>query len=88
MAPRQVPVAPIRRGKSVASPSAQASPGFATVAAGHRVRDARVRRGDALARVFEDRHHVVVELRRRRASSRIQWSAPRIDGVVDLLVVV
>jgi hypothetical protein len=60
----------------------------AMVAAGHRVRDARVRRGDALARVFEEGHRMVVELRRRRASSRIQWSAPRIDGVVDLLVVV
>ena len=54
----------------------------AMVAAGHRVRDARVRRGDALARVFEERHHVVVERRRRRASSRIQWSASRVDGVV------
>ena len=38
--------------------------------------------GDALARVFEERHHVVVERRRRRASSRIQWSASRVDGVV------
>ena len=45
----------------------------AMVAAGHRARDARVRRGDA--RVFEDRHHVVIERRRRRAPSRIQWSA-------------
>ena len=82
MAPRQVPDAAIRRDEGVASPSAQASPGFATVAAGHRVRDARVRRGDALARVFEDRRGVVVGRRRRRASNRIQWSAPRIDGVV------
>ena len=54
----------------------------AMVAAGHRVRDARVRRGDALARVFEDRPHGVVERRRRRAPSRIQWSASHVDGVV------
>ena len=83
MAPRQVPDAAIRRDEGVASPSAQASPGFATVAAGHRVRDARVRRGDALARVFEDRHHVMVERRRRGASRRIQWSASRVDGVEE-----
>ena len=82
MAPRQVPDAAIRRDEGVASPSAQASPGFATVAARHRARDARARHGDALARVFEDRHHVVVERQRRRASRRVQWSAPRIDGVV------
>ena len=38
--------------------------------------------GDAFAHVFEDRHRVVVERRRRGASSRIQWSASHVDGVV------
>jgi len=82
MAPRQVPDAAIRRDEGVASPSAQAPPGFATVAARHRARDARVRRGDAPARVFQEGQRVVVEHRRRRASNRIQWSASRVDGVV------
>ena len=44
--------------------------------------------GDAAGRaarsecIFEDRHRVVVERRRRGASSRIQWSASHVDGVV------